>query len=77
MPPPTQFAGGFFGDYTGLAADTVAYPAWSDTRNPAPVLCPGTGTAGHPPRLCVTPAANAPYNNDQEIYVAAVAVPSG
>jgi hypothetical protein len=70
MPPPTQFAGGFFGDYTGLAADKVAYPAWSDTRNPAPVLCPGSGTPGHPPRLCVTPAPNAPYN-DQEIYVAA------
>ena len=63
--------------YTGLAADRVAYPAWSDTRNPAPVLCPGTGTPGHPPRLCVIPAPNAPYNNDQEIYVAAVRVPSG
>jgi hypothetical protein len=77
MPPPTQFAGGFFGDYTGLAADRLAYPAWSDTRNPAPVLCPGTGTPGNPPRLCVTPAPNAPYNNDQEIYTAAVRVPSG
>jgi hypothetical protein len=77
MPPPTQFSGGFFGDYTGLAADRVAYPAWSDTRNPAPVLCPGSGTPGNPPRLCVTPAPNAPYNNDQEIYVAAVQVPSG
>jgi hypothetical protein len=60
MPPPTQFAGGFFGDYTGLAADRLAYPAWSDTRNPAPVLCPGSGTPGNPPRLCVTPAPNAP-----------------
>jgi hypothetical protein len=77
MPPPTQFAGGFFGDYTGLAADRLAYPAWSDTRNPAPVLCPGSGTPGNPPRLCVTPAPNAPYNNDQEIYAAAVRVPSG
>jgi hypothetical protein len=77
MPPPTQFAGGFFGDYTGLAADRLAYPAWSDTGNPAPVLCPGTGTPGAPPRLCVTPAPNAPYNNDQEIYTAAVRVPSG
>jgi hypothetical protein len=77
MPPPTQFAGSFFGDYTGLAADRLAYPAWSDTRNPAPVLCPGTGTPGNPPRLCVTPAPNAPYNNDQEIYTAAVRVPSG
>jgi len=77
MPPPTQFAGGFFGDYTGLAADRLAYPAWSDTRNPAPDLCPGTGTPGNPPQLCVTPAPNAPYNNDQEIYTAAVPVPSG
>jgi hypothetical protein len=49
----------------------------SDTRNPAPVLCPDSGTPGNPPRLCVTPAPNAPYNNDQEIYVAAVQVPSG
>jgi hypothetical protein len=42
--------------YTGLAAD----PAWSDARNPPPLLCPGSGTPGHPPRLCVTPAPNAP-----------------
>src|SRR5205085_4947980 len=28
MPPPTQFAGTFFGDYTGLAADTNANPYW-------------------------------------------------
>ena len=35
------------------------------------------GTPGNPPRLCVTPAPNAPYNHDQEIYVAAVQVPSG
>jgi hypothetical protein len=59
MPPPTQFAAGFFGDYTGLAADRLAYPAWSDTRNPAPVLCPGTGTPGHRP-ACVSPRPPTP-----------------
>src|SRR5690349_4240646 len=35
MPPPTQFSGTFWGDYTGMAViDEIAYPIWSDTRNP-------------------------------------------
>ena len=70
MPPPTQFAGTFWGDYTGMAViDEIAYPIWSDTRNPELVLCPGTATAGVPPALCTTTAANAPLANDQDIYV--------
>jgi hypothetical protein len=33
MPPPTQFGGGFLGDYSGLAStNEAAYPLWSDTR---------------------------------------------
>jgi hypothetical protein len=44
---------------------------------PGPDPVPGHRHPGNPPRLCVTPAANAPYNNDQEIYTAAVRVPSG
>jgi hypothetical protein len=43
----------------------------------APVLCPGTGTAGNPPRLCRAVAPNAPYLNDQELFTQAVAVPGG
>jgi hypothetical protein len=70
MPPPTQFDGTFWGDYTGLAAYTgVAHPAWSDTRTPA------VSTCGTPPTLCVLPAANAPRANDQEAFTAAVPVP--
>ncbi|MBX6341418.1 MAG: exo-alpha-sialidase, partial [Thermomicrobiaceae bacterium] len=41
MPPPTQFDGLFYGDYTGLAAfDGDAYPIWMDTRSPDLFLCP-------------------------------------
>ena len=76
MPPPTQFAGTFWGDYTGLTAVTSAFPAWSDTRNPALFLCPGTGQPGVPPQLCQAPAANAAVANDQDIYTAEVAVPT-
>jgi hypothetical protein len=76
MPPPTQFAGTFWGDYTGMTAVTSAFPAWSDTRNPALFLCPGTGQPGVPPELCQAPAANAAVANDQEIYTAEVSVPA-
>jgi hypothetical protein len=70
LPPPTQFDGTFWGDYTGLAAFTgLAHPAWSDTRTPA------VSTCGTPPALCVLPAANAPRANDQEAFTAAVPVP--
>jgi len=50
-----------------------------DGRPYQELACPMrvVGAPGNPPRLCVTPAPNAPYNNDQEIYVAAVRVPSG
>ena len=52
MPPPTQFSGTFFGDYTGLDAFDDAHPIWADTRSPDLFLCPGTGTPGHPPDVC-------------------------
>ena len=77
MPPPTQFDGIFWGDYTGLSAVDTAFPAWSDTRNPALFLCPGTGVPGVPPAVCQRSAINAAVANDQEIYAAAVRVPSG
>ena len=46
MPPPTQFDGVFFGDYTGLVAPTNANPLWMDTRTPELFVCPGTATTG-------------------------------
>jgi hypothetical protein len=77
MPPPTQFDGTFWGDYTGLSAVDTAFPVWSDTRNPALFLCPGTGVPGTPPAVCQRTAINAAVANDQEIYTAAVRVPTG
>jgi hypothetical protein len=77
MPPPTQFSGLFYGDYIGLTAtDTTAHPVWSDTRDRELFLCPGTGTAGHPPTVCYGDAANATYANDQNSYTARVALPT-
>lgn len=74
MPPPTQFEGTFWGDYTGLAAyHGTAHPAWSDTRTPELFACPVP--SGQPPSLCVQEAANARIANDQEAFTAAVPVP--
>lgn len=77
MPPPTQFSGLFWGDYTGLDASERAYPIWSDTRSPELFLCPGTATGpGNPPKLCgrTDPQGRA---NDQDIYAAGVEIPTG
>ena len=76
MPPPTQFSGLFLGDYTGLAAPDAAYPLWMDTRTPELFLCPGTGTAGVPPRICTASAPNAAVANDQELRTDKVSIPS-
>lgn len=75
MPPPSQFGGLFFGDYTGLTAPSNANPLWMDTRTPELFLCPGTATPGTPPQLCTATAPNAPYANDQELRTANVPVP--
>jgi hypothetical protein len=76
MPPPTQFAGQFYGDYAGLdVAGTTAYPIWSDTRAPDEFLCPGTGTTGHPPTVCTGSAPNAAIANDENAYTAAITTP--
>jgi hypothetical protein len=40
LPPPTQFSGTFWGDYTGLTAPDKAYPLWSDTRPTRPRFVP-------------------------------------
>ncbi|HEU5376094.1 MAG TPA: hypothetical protein VFV38_11680, partial [Ktedonobacteraceae bacterium] len=82
MPTPTEFPDAqgnstFFGDYTGLAAVNDAHPIWMDTRSPDLVVCPGTGTAGVPPRVCTfTSAPNGPMANDQDIFTTTVDVPS-
>ena len=71
MPPPTQFAGVFYGDYIQVTATaTQALPAWSDTRAPALFLCPGTGVPGVPPKTCTAPAPQADPANEQDIYTA-------
>jgi hypothetical protein len=70
-PPPTQFVGVFWGDYTGLAVSDRAYPIWSDTRPRDLFLCPGTGIPGHPPTLCGREDPNGPAN-DQDVFTASV-----
>lgn len=77
MPPPTEFAGTFYGDYTGLAAATEAHPLWMDTRNPDLFLCPGTGAPGTPPQICTMTAPNGILANDQDIYTVTLPVPHG
>jgi hypothetical protein len=80
MPPPTQFGGLFYGDYSGLAAWTDAHPLWADTRDPELFLCPGTGTPTAAPQVCTANhLAGFSTNlvaNDQNIYTASVAVSS-
>jgi hypothetical protein len=76
MPPPTQFSGTFWGDYTGLSAiGGEAHPTWSDTRPVEPFLCSSTGAPGAPPTICTAPAANAAVANDQEIFTKVVRIP--
>ena len=78
MPPPTEFAGQFYGDYAGLAAPHHRLPIWSDTRAIDQFLCPGTGKPASRRRsaaaLWVRP--NAEYANDQDIYTAGVVIPN-
>ncbi len=74
MPPPTQFGGVFFGDYTGLAVTDKAYPLWMDTHKPELFLC-AAPTPTTPPAVCTGSATNATVANDQDIYTSAVALP--
>ena len=73
MPPPTQFAGVFYGDYTGLTAPGDAYPFWMDTRNPELFACPGNGSV---PKVCTAAAANASVANDQDVFTSAKRIPT-
>ena len=69
MPPPTEFAGAFFGDYSGLSADEAAHPVWSDTRDVELFAC------GEPPAICTMAGTNAAVQNDQNVYTRSLAVP--
>jgi hypothetical protein len=77
MPPPTQFAGAFFGDYGALTADRRrAHPVWMDTRDAALFVCrDGDGNVSLPPAVCTQGAANADVANEQNIYTRSLAIP--
>ncbi len=73
MPLPTQFPDAqgnslFFGDYSGLSAQSGAHPLWADTRTPDAFVCPGTAVPGVPPALCLSTGPNGILANDQTIY---------
>jgi hypothetical protein len=77
MPPATQFGGLFFGDYSGLTADTDAHPYWMDTRDPELFACrDAAGDVTVPPRVCTQSAPNADPANDQNTYTRALAIPT-
>lgn len=77
MPPPTEFPesngySAFWGDYSGLAADSQAHPFWSDSRDPDLLLCPGTGG---PPAVCGAKTDDGTVLNDENVYTDNVGVP--
>jgi hypothetical protein len=75
MPPPTQFAGTFYGDYAAVdATNRIAYPFWADTRPVDLFLCPGTGTTTTPPAVCQGGATNASIANDEDVYTVGVSL---
>ena len=77
MPPPTQFGGGFFGDYSALTADPRrAHPVWMDTRDAALFVCrDADGSMTLPPAVCTQSADNADVANEQNIYTRSLAIP--
>ncbi len=77
MPPPSQFEGTFYGDYSGVSALDGVHPIWADTRDAEVFLCPGTGAPGHPPTVCTASAPNADLANNQEIFTTLVRLPGG
>ncbi len=76
MPPPTQFGGTFWGDYTGMSAEGSAHPIWSDTRDPELFAClDGSGKVAVPPAVCTMPGDNADPANDENAYTTTTPVP--
>ncbi|HVC40778.1 MAG TPA: sialidase family protein [Candidatus Saccharimonadales bacterium] len=61
LPPPSEFAGAFNGDYNTLAVSrSTAHFTWTDTRNPGATSCPG-----NPDAICA-------FGNDEDDYTASV-----
>jgi hypothetical protein len=82
MPSPTEFPdtqgnSEFYGDYSGLAVrGNTAYPLWMDTRDPDLFLCPGTGKASSPPKLCTGTSGSAGRRaNDENVYTRVLSLP--
>jgi hypothetical protein len=80
MPLPTQFPDSvgnstFFGDYSGLTAQSGAHPLWMDTRDLDAFVCPGTGAPGVPPALCAGTEPNGLVANDQNAFTATLPAP--
>jgi len=71
MPPPTEFSGLFWGDYTGVDAINNGHPSWSDTRNEDLILCPGASS----PTACSFSGSNASVANDQDVFSQGVTLP--
>jgi hypothetical protein len=76
MAPASQFAGLFFGDYSGLSAGDTAHPFWMDTRDPELFTCrDSAGNVTFPPDVCTASASNAAVANDQNVYTASLPIP--
>lgn len=75
MPFPTEFGGRFLGDYSGLTGVDNAYPLWMDTRNPEVLACPQT-TPPTARSICTGTTSSGAALNDQDVYTAALSVPS-
>jgi hypothetical protein len=82
MPSPTAFPdtqgnSEFYGDYSGLAVrGNTAYPLWMDSRDPDLFLCPHTGKAGSPPKLCFGAAGSVGRRaNDENVYTRKLTLP--
>jgi len=73
-PPPTQFAGVFLGDYTGLdVSGNTALPLWMDTRDLDLFPCHTSGSAL--PNVCTGSASNASVANDQDAFTNVTPIP--
>jgi hypothetical protein len=77
MPPPTQFEGTFFGDYSGLSVGADgAHPFWMDTRDPDLFVCrDSAGRVTLPPSVCTASADQAAVANDQNVYTRGLTIP--
>ena len=76
MPPPTQFAGQFYGDYAGHRGHRHhRLPAVVRHPHRRRVPLPRHRNPGAPPTVCSGSAPNAPFANDQDIYTAGVPIP--